>query len=105
MKLDVLKQTRTVQFVAGLCKRLGAPLPSPEDTCAWMLLTRAVDEMQGAQTPDVFEAKAQALLVLVKHGWTDVFKESLRNGRFKSEEEAGRFGFCLSSTLSKTEPS
>ncbi len=59
-----------------------------------MLLLRAVDEMQTATSSDVFEAKAQALIVLVQFGWRDVFRESLIDGRFKSQEEAGRFQFC-----------
>jgi hypothetical protein len=65
-----------------------------------MLLVRATDEMQAALHPSVFEAKANALLLLVKHGWRDVFHESLdANGTFKSHEEAGRFHFCLSIPL------
>ena len=84
-------------FLAGLCKRVGSTIPASDDACAWMLLRRSLEEMQEAQTPDVFEAKAEALLILVRFGWRDVFKESLSasTGRFKSDEEAGRFGHCL----------
>jgi len=86
--------------LVALHKRLSLPLPDVQDACAWMLLVRATDEMQAARHPLVFEAKAEALLVLVKHGWRDVFRESLdANGSFKSHEEAGRFQFCLSVPL------
>jgi len=89
------KDMRSVAFLVALHTRVSAQVPPPSDSCAWMLLLRAVDEMQGAKDPSVFEAKALALLVLVRYGWRDVFRESLRDdGTFKSEEEAGRFQFC-----------
>lgn len=69
--------------------------PSFEDKCAWYLLQRAMEETLQA-APIIFEAKAQSLIILVKYGWRDVFKESLNEqGFFKSEEEAKRFNQCL----------
>ena len=78
-----------------LFRKLRTNPPELEDRCAWMLLQRAFREMQEASCPAVFEAKANALVILVRYGWRDVFKESLKDGQFKSEEEAGRFEFCL----------
>jgi len=70
-----------------------------------MLLRRAWEETRAAQDPQVFEAKALALFLLVEHGWREVFKEALtEEGVFKSREEAGRFAFCAawSETHDKT---
>ena len=86
---------RSVKFLVTLCKRMNRPIPAADDACAWMLLLRALEEMQTATIPDIVQAKAAALVILVQYGWRDVFKESLSStGLFKSEEEAGRFGNC-----------
>lgn len=78
-----------------LHKQLRIDPPSPEDQCAWLLLRRALKEALKADKI-IFEYKVQALVILIKYGWKDVFKESLNEeGKFISEEEAGRFEFCL----------
>jgi hypothetical protein len=52
--------------------------------------------MRHATNADIRESKKKALLILIQYGWRDVFKESLGlDGKFKSDEEAGRFNFCL----------
>lgn len=78
-----------------LFKRLQTVPPSSSDSCAWILLERALKETCEAQNAQLFESKAAALVLLCKFGWRDVFKESLTaDGLFKSKEEAGRFDFC-----------
>lgn len=78
-----------------LHKQLHVEPPPEADICAWLLLERAVKETIHAPSI-IFEAKVKALVTLIRYGWRDVFKESLNeNGEFKSEEEAGRFHFCL----------
>ena len=87
----------TAKSLVSLFSRVNATAPPMEDVCAWMLLRRAWEETRLARDPQVFEAKALSLLLLVEFGWRDVFKESLTtDGRFKSREEAGRFAFCAS---------
>jgi hypothetical protein len=77
-----------------LHQQLGIELPEENDKCAWLLLKRALNEALRADRV-IFEAKANALLILIKYGWKDVFKESLNgDGNFKTDEEAGRFDYC-----------
>lgn len=91
----VFSQTKIISRIIKLHKKLNVVPPSLEDKCAWYLLHRAMDETLHASST-IFEAKAQALIILVKYGWRDVFKESLNDqGQFKSLEEAGRFEYCL----------
>jgi hypothetical protein len=81
--------------LAQLHQQLGKELPPETDTCAWKLLKRALKEALQADKI-IFEYKVQALVILIKFGWRDVFKESLnQHGEFISKEEAGRFEFCL----------
>ena len=66
------------------------------DPCMRLLVGRAISEMRHATNADIRESKKKALLILIQYGWQDVFKESLGpDGKFKSDEEAGRFNFCL----------
>lgn len=97
---------RDIAFVVAVCTRLGLVIPEASDVCAWTLLIRAVQEMRLATRDDVVQAKAHALLILLQFGWKEVFKASLtpQQTEFISDEEAGRFGHCLTSRVPKTEP-
>jgi hypothetical protein len=78
-----------------LHRQLGIEVPEENDKCGWLLLKRALKEALEADSI-IFQAKANALLILIKYGWKDVFKESLNeDGKFKTDEEAGRFDYCL----------
>ena len=63
----------------------------------FLLMARTLSEMRHAPNAQIRAAKLASLHILLQYGWRDVFKESLKDGKFKSEEEAARFGFCLES--------
>jgi len=67
--------------------------------CEEYIFKRHLEELNYAKTlrpfqPMLYKSKLMAFLLLRRLGWKDLYKESLRNGTFKSEEEHGRFGFC-----------
>lgn len=64
------------------------------DPCMALLIARSLSEMRHAPNAQIRAAKLASLHILIAYGWRDVFRESLIGDRFKSREEAGRFGFC-----------
>ena len=77
-------------MIKNLYETFKTPFPPASDRCAWILLERAQRELLEAPK-EIRLTKFISLCMLVRYGWQDVFKESLIDGKFKSEEEAGRF--------------